>query len=143
MSRSGATDECRVGRIGSERVRGSGVGNAQLSGPGPGLAPAILLLIAGWLPVLAAARLLRVRLQPGRLAMGAALSAFVGGMCCVELRRYGLLALPTGAITLWNNGLAVHDILRFGLMGAAGAAGCEILLSRIVSARSHPIDRVP
>lgn len=100
----------------------------QVSDIGPEVLPAILFLAAGWLPLFLGARLLRIRLRPARLGLGAALAAFAGGVCCVELRRHGLLALPLHAIVLLGNGLALHELCRFGFLGAAGALACEALL---------------
>lgn len=88
----------------------------------------ILALLAGWLPLLLAGLALRLRIRPARLLLGAALASFVGGMCCAELRRHGLLALPEDAMLLAGNGLALHEMVRFALLGAAGALWGEALL---------------
>jgi hypothetical protein len=109
------------------------MGFQEVSALGPKVAPAVLFLAAGWAPLFLAARMLRVRLRPARLGLGAALAAFAGGMCCVELRRYGLLALPVHATLLPGNGLALHEVCRFGFLGAAGALACDAFLDRLAT----------
>ncbi len=90
----------------------------------------ILLHVLGWLPLWVVALLLRQRIRPGRILFGAALAGFVGGMCTVELRRYGLLAAPFSSISLGIHDLHLDEVIQFALLGAAGALAVEILLDR-------------
>ena len=91
---------------------------------------ALLLLAAGWLPLWALGLLLRQKLRPGRLLMGAALAGFVGGMCSVELRRHGLQSLVPGAPAVPLLDLRLDEILHYAFPGAAGALLLEITLDR-------------
>jgi hypothetical protein len=107
------------------------MGTAQLSAVGPPAYLGAAVLVAGWLPLLVGARLCGVRLRPGRILMGAGLSAFIGGFCSLELVRHGLLASPESEILLPGTGLAVHALVRYALLGGAGALCADWLLDAL------------
>jgi hypothetical protein len=90
----------------------------------------LLLTALAWIPLWIIALALRARLRGGHILMGAALAAFVGGMCAVELRRHGLLAIGAGSVPLIVFGLRLDEILHFALMGAGGVLLTELFLDR-------------
>jgi hypothetical protein len=90
----------------------------------------LILHLVGWLPLWVLAVALRQTIRPGRILFGAALVGFVGGMCTVELRRYGLLAAPGSAISLPIHDLHLDEVIQFAILGAAGALASEIFLDR-------------
>jgi hypothetical protein len=91
---------------------------------------ALLLHLLGWLPLLALAFALKQKLRPRRMLFAAGLVGFVGAMCAVELRRYGLLAVPASAVVLPIHDLHLDEVIEFAIIGAAGALAQDILLDR-------------
>ncbi len=98
----------------------------------------LLWLACAWLPLWIIALVLRQRIRPGRLLMGAGLVGFVGGMCAVELRRYGLLASLPDAISLPVFSLHVDEVLRFAFWGATGALAGEVVLDIVERPATEP-----
>ena len=99
----------------------------------------LALLALGWLPVWVLALVLRQKLRPGRLLMGAALAGLIGGMCTVELRRYGLEAAAAGSIELISVlDLRLDEVLHYAFLGATGSLLLEMALDRLGKRREAP-----
>ncbi len=86
--------------------------------------------LLAWLPLLIVVKAAGGRWRPRRIAFGAALAAFAGGMCMVEFRRYGVLSPPGDSVPLPLLGLRLEDLLLFGILGAAGAVLAETIFDR-------------
>jgi hypothetical protein len=91
----------------------------------------LLWLLLGWAPFWLAVWIIARPRRAGVILMGTGLAALVGGMCCAELRRHGVLADLPGAIPVPPLGLRLHEIVRFGLIGLGGALAAEAVLSRL------------
>ena len=102
----------------------------------------LLLNALAWLPLWLGFRLIGHRVRPGRVLLGAALTAFVGGMCCAELRRYGFLQPLPGELTLPVAELRLHEASRFFFLGGAAALVGDFILDRLGVERRSDQDSV-
>jgi hypothetical protein len=73
---------------------------------------------------------MRQKLRPSRLLLGALLCGVAGGMGASELRLRGLQGAPAGSVLLPVLDLPLEELLRYALLGAAGALVGEVLLDR-------------
>ena len=101
----------------------------------------LLLLALGWLPLWAVALLLRPRFRASRIAMGAALTGAIGGMCAAELRRHGIAPAAAGSIPLIPLlDLRLEDVLRFAFLGGSAAFLLDNALDRVEKEEAAPAD---
>ena len=93
------------------------------------MSPLVGLLIA-WLPLWVVLYACSRTVRPGRLLLGAAFVGFVGAICFVEFRRYGLLEEAAGGIALPLLGLRLADLVRFALLGLSATWTAGVVLER-------------
>ena len=91
----------------------------------------LLTEFLGWLPLWLILRLAGHPIRAGRLLLAGALTAFVAGMCCNELRRYGFLGASTGEFRIPLLDLHFHEVGRFFLLGASAGLVGDYILDRL------------